>query len=266
VSQWDGTTFEGKETLLRVIHREADELFALAERPGAWEAPTACADWQVRDVIGHIVDTTEGYFKGFDGTLQDVVGLAAMQDKAGQGGLAFRSSSQQEMMQRARDDFEKMMGIVEGLGPEDWAGRIVTHHYMGPLPAYFYAAGQLMDYAVHSWDIRQGAGGSHALDGEAADLLVPFMFVLWQNTVRKAPDEPFTIGIRIATGANAGDFRVSVGPDGFAYEPGPVDDLPAVIEFDASSFVLRVFGRANCGTVRGDRELAERYLNLFFPI
>jgi hypothetical protein len=30
--------------------------------------------------------------------------------------------------------------------------------------------------------------------------------------------------------------------------------------------VLRAFGRLNCGTVRGDQELAERYLNLFFSI
>ena len=271
MNQWNGTNFEAKENLLRVIRKEADGLFALAERPGVWEAPTACTDWQVRDIIGHVVDTTEGYLKGFaaargDGDPHEVVGLQVMQDKAGQGGISFRSVPQQEMMQRARDDFEKMMGIVEGLGPDDWAGFMVTHHYMGPLPAYFYAAGQLMDYAVHSWDIRQGAGGFHALDGEAADLLVPFMFVLWQNTVKATPDEPYTIGIRITSGANAGDYRMSVGPDGLAYEQGPVDDLPAVLEFDASSFVLRVFGRANCGTLRGDQELAERYLNLFFPI
>jgi uncharacterized protein (TIGR03083 family) len=271
VSQWDGTNFEAKENMLRVIRKEAEGLFALAEQPGVWEAPTACTDWQVRDIIGHVVDTTEGYLKGFDavrsnGTSHDVVGLEVMQDQAGQGGIAFRSFSQQEMMQRARNVFEKMMGIAEALGPEEWAGLTVTHRYMGPLPAYFYPAGQLMDFAVHSWDIRQGAGGSHALDGEAADLLVPFMFVLWQATVKGTPDEPYTIGIRITSGANAGDFRMSVGADGLAYEQGPVDDLPAVLEFDASSFVLRVFGRANCGTVRGDRELAERHLNLFFPI
>jgi hypothetical protein len=30
--------------------------------------------------------------------------------------------------------------------------------------------------------------------------------------------------------------------------------------------VLTAFGRINGGTVRGDMELAERYLNLFFPI
>jgi hypothetical protein len=33
-----------------------------------------------------------------------------------------------------------------------------------------------MDYAVHSWDIRQGSGRAQGLSGDAADLLVPFMF------------------------------------------------------------------------------------------
>jgi uncharacterized protein (TIGR03083 family) len=271
VSQWDGTTFESKENLLRVVRREAEGMFALAEKPDVWEAPTACTEWQVRDIIGHLVDTTEGYFKGFEaargkGTEHDVVGLQVMQDQAGEGAIAFRSLAQEEMMRRVRDDFEKMMGIVEALEPEEWGGLTVTHHYMGPLPAFFYPAGQLMDYAVHSWDIRQGAGGSHALDGDAADLLVPFMFVLWQATVKGTPDEPYTIGIRVTSGANAGDYRVSVGADGLAYEPGSLDDLPAVIEFDAGSLVLTAFGRANCGTIRGDRELAERHLNLFFRI
>ena len=41
-------------------------MFALAAAPGAWEAPTACPQWQVRDIIGHIIDVTESYFVGFD--------------------------------------------------------------------------------------------------------------------------------------------------------------------------------------------------------
>ena len=47
---------------------------------------------------------------------------------------------------------------------------------------------------------------------------------------------------------------------------GEIDDLPAVIEFDAASLVLRTGYRMNSGTVRGDQESAERYLNLFFAI
>ena len=66
MGEWDATSYEGKGTILRVVREQATRMFALAERPEAWEAPTACEDWPVKDVIGHLVDTTEGYFRAFD--------------------------------------------------------------------------------------------------------------------------------------------------------------------------------------------------------
>jgi uncharacterized protein (TIGR03083 family) len=271
MSEWNAMTFEGKDTILRVVREEAEELFALAEQPGAWERPTPCDGWTTRDIVAHIVDTTEGYFKAFDaargtGEIGEPYGLAVMGEKVNEFATAFRGVPQAEMMDRLRADFHKMQEILEPIGPEDWTGFIVTHPYMGPVPAFFYAAGQLMDFGVHSWDIRQGSGDAHGLSGDAADLLVPFMFEIWRGTVRtEGVTEPFTIGIRV-TGRNAGDYRVTISPDGLAYEPGEIDSLPALIEFDAGSLVLTAFGRCNSGTVRGDRALAERYLNLFFRI
>ena len=79
-----------------------------------------------------------------------------MGEQADEGATAFRGVPQAEMMERLRADFDKMQEILEPLGPDDWTGLMVTHAYMGPVPAFFYAAGQLMDYGVHSWDIRQG--------------------------------------------------------------------------------------------------------------
>jgi hypothetical protein len=158
------------------------------------------------------------------------------------------------------------MGILQPMGPEEWSGFIVPHFYMGPVPAFFYAAGQLMDYAVHSWDIRQGSGRAHGLSGDAADLLVPFMFVLWQSTIRQDADlTPFRLGITV-TGRNAGSYRIDVSDQGMSYEQGDLSDLPTVIDFDAGSLVLTTFGRSNAGTVRGDQDIADRYLNLFFRI
>ena len=69
------------------------------------------------------------------------------------------------MLARARADLDKMMGILEPLTAEEWSGLIVPHSYMGPVPAFVYAGGQLMDYGVHTWDIRQGSGRAHALSG-----------------------------------------------------------------------------------------------------
>jgi hypothetical protein len=123
-----------------------------------------------------------------------------------------------------------------------------------------------MDYGVHSWDIRQGTGRAHGLSGDAADLLVPFMFVLWQATADPADvAEPFELGLRVS-GRNAGEHRVRISGEGVTFEPGSVDDLGSVIEFDPGSFVLTAFGRSNAGTIRGDTEVADRYLNLFFRI
>ena len=271
MTEWNAMTYEGKDTILRVVRHEAEQFFALAEQSDAWERQTACTDWTTRDAVAHIIDTTEGYFRAFDAARSgteapEPFGLPVMHEKANEFATAFRGVPQAELMQRLRDDFHKMQELLDAIGPDDWTGLMVTHAYMGPVPAFFYAAGQLMDYGVHSWDIREGSGRNHALSGDAADLLVPFMFAIWQGTVLSdAVGEPGEIGIRVS-GRNAGDFRVSVSEKGLAYEPGDIEDLPARIEFDAGSLVLTAFGRGNFGTVRGDFAAAERYLNLFFRI
>ena len=87
MSEWDATSYEGKDTILRVVRDEAQRLFAMAEQPGAWDAPTACESWRVRDVIGHLVDTTEGYFQAFEtatsgAAAADAYGLPGMHERA----------------------------------------------------------------------------------------------------------------------------------------------------------------------------------------
>ena len=99
-------------------------------------------------------------------------------------GKSFRDLPQKEMVTRLRTDFDKMMGIFESLTAEDWTGLMVPHFYMGPVPAFFYPAFQLMDYGIHSWDIREGTGREHGLHSDVADLLTPFMFGIWAGTMR----------------------------------------------------------------------------------
>ena len=271
MTEWNAMTYAGKDTILRVVRDEASRMFALAGQPGAWDAPTACESWRVRDVIGHLVDTTEGYFRSFEiaragGGDPGAFGLAGMHARAGESAQSFPDLSQDELLSRARADLATMMSILEPLTEEEWTGLLVPHFYMGRVPAFIYAAGQLMDYGVHTWDIKQGTGRAHGISGDAADLLVPFMFIIWQSTLRPDADlTPFTIGITVS-GRNAGQYRVSIGAEGMSYEAGPTGDLPAVIDFDAGSLVLTAFGRINGGTVRGDEALADRFLNLFFRI
>src|ERR1041384_3740490 len=107
MSEWDATSYEAKDNLLRVVRREADRFFDLAGAPGAWEAPTASEKWQVRDIVGHLIDVTESYFVGFDAArggaqAPDALGVRVMQDRLDEGAKAHRSLGQSEAIDRLR--------------------------------------------------------------------------------------------------------------------------------------------------------------------
>ena len=271
MGSWNAMSPAGKDTILRVVRQEAEQFLDLVDSDEVWEAPTGAGHWQVRDVVGHLVDTTEAYFVSFDAArsgseVDPAYGLPGMAERVDGRAQAHRSEPREALVERLRTDYAKMMETFDGLSDDDWTNLMVPHFYMGPLPSFFYPAFQLMDYGVHSWDIRQGTGRAHGLSGEAADLLTPFMFVLWQYTTNPVgPDDACEIGIRITSGHNAGETRISLTEEGFAYEAGDTGDL-TVLEFDPGSFVLTAFGRSNAGTIRGDRAIADRFLNIFFRI
>jgi uncharacterized protein (TIGR03083 family) len=270
MNEWNATTYDAKDNLLRVVRREADALFEMAGN-GPWTGKTACTEWEARDIVGHLIDVTESYFVGFDASrsgteVPEALGVRVMQERLDEGAKQHRGLTQAAAVDRLRTDFAKMMEICDALGPEEWAGFVVPHKYMGPLPAFFYPVFQLMDYGVHGWDIRQGTGRAHSLGGDTADLLAPFMFILWQATTDVPSDiDAYSVGIRVS-GRNAGDYLVNISVDGLSYSQEDVSGAPAVIEFDPGSLVLTAFGRVNAGTIRGDRDVADQFLNSFFRI
>jgi uncharacterized protein (TIGR03083 family) len=273
-AEWDAMNPASKDNLLRVLREEAERTFRLAEAPENWEKPTASGHWQVRDIIGHMVDVTEGYLETFRRTragepADDPFGLLIMGQRLDEQAQAFRTVPQAEMMRRIRDDFAQMMTIFEGLSAEEWTGLMVPHGYMGPIPAFFYPTFHLVDYGVHGWDIREGLGMITGLPGDVGDLLAPIMFILWQATT--VPDrlggETMRVGVRVS-GRYPALWRVGVSGSGFTYERVAEldDDLPVVFDFDPSSLVLTAYGRMNGGTAYGDPILADRYRSLFHSI
>jgi uncharacterized protein (TIGR03083 family) len=270
MDDWDATNYAAKDNLLRVLRQEADALFEMASN-GPWTATTACPQWETRDIVGHLIDVTESYFVGFNAAreglaVDEPLGVRVMQQRLDEGAKEYRGLDQSEAIARLRSDFEKMMELSDALGPDEWGGLTVGHKYMGPLPAFFYPWFQLVDYGVHGWDIRQGTGRAHGLAGDTADLLAPLMFIVWQGTADVPSDvDAYAVGIRVS-GRNAKDYMVNVSVDGLSYAQEDVSGLPAVIEFDPGSLVLTAFGRVNAGTIRGDRAVADRFLNSFFRI
>src|SRR5439155_14454026 len=145
---WDFRNPAAKGRLLAVLRRESDEMFELVAEPAHWHTPTACAGWEIRDMVGHLIDATESFRTGFDiarrgGAAPASVGVAGMAKASDEAARAFRSVPRDELLARLRDDTDQLIHELESLSDTEWSGLIIPDRYMGPLPAMIIAAGML---------------------------------------------------------------------------------------------------------------------------
>ena len=123
MSNWNAMAYAGKDTILAVVRKEAEQFFEMVDSDDAWAAPTGAGHWQVRDVVGHLVDTTEAYFVAFDtarahGEAPPAYGLPGMTARVNEQAMALRSEPRAALVERLRGDFDKMMEILDALTEE----------------------------------------------------------------------------------------------------------------------------------------------------
>lgn len=266
--------YSSKDVVLDVIRTERDHFYKIIDDPKNWYVDTRCEGWQVRDMVGHMIDVTEGYLGRWElarkGELPAGMGLEVMAQKLNEGALDKRSLSREEAIARLKADSDKMMGIFENLSEDEWNNFLVAHPFMGPAPTLFYPAFHIMDYGVHTWDMEWGLGDKDAkLNARTAGVLVPYMFILWQATVdqEQAKGVDVTYGIKI-DGEWGGQWKITIKDGKFTYEP--VDDvskLPAVFRFKhPSDMVLTTYQRIEGGEATGDPKVIDQARHVFFRI
>jgi uncharacterized protein (TIGR03083 family) len=263
---------EGKETVLDILRRNQRKFFDLVENPENWSVQTRCTEWEVRDLVGHMIDVTEGYLSRWQvaskGETAGALGLAIMGETLNDHALEFRSLSRDQALARLKDDLAKMMAIFDALTPEEWTGFMVTHPYMGPVPAGFYPAFHIMDYGIHPYDVEYGLGNKLAeLDEATAGVLIPYCHIIMQYTVdqESARGLDCVYGIDVS-GPWGGRWRVTVKDGTWQATPeeGDFAGCDALWRYTPSDFVLTVFGRFPGGAATGDPDVIERVRRLFF--
>ena len=267
--------YSGKDTVLDVIRSESSDFFKLVDDPKNWNVQTRCTDWEVRDIVGHMIDVTEGYLTRWEKTRKnqplDTAGLLVMGESLNEHAQAFRSLPREQAINRLKTDYTEMMDIFGKLTADEWGSFIVTHPYMGPLPTLFYPAFHVIDYGVHTWDIRWGLGEkTRKLDERTAGVLVPYMlYALLPSTVdaQSAKGVDLEYGIEVS-GEWGGKWRATVKDGKFEAKPetSNFEGCEAIFSYDPSDFVLTSFQRFPGGAARGDQDVIEKVRNLFFRI
>jgi uncharacterized protein (TIGR03086 family) len=122
-----------------------------AVAPDAWNAPTPCADWTVRDVVNHMVGEHLWAPELLAGATEEEVGDRFEGDQVGDDPVG--------AWDRAIYDSLTAWSRT----PPDRA----VHLSFGPTPAAEYAEQMLVDLVVHGWDIARGARLDERMDPDA---------------------------------------------------------------------------------------------------
>lgn len=265
---------EAKDTVMSVMRRDRDKFTRLVSDPKNWHVMTRCTGWETRDLVGHMIDVMEGYFKNWDaakkGETPTPLGLGVMGETLNDHALDLRKLPREEALDRFKKDAMKLDGMLDALKPQEWEGLMISHPFAGPAPAGAYAVFQIMDYGIHPYDIEYGLGNKLAnIDEASAGLILPWTFIFWQNTVDKAAAEGVDIAYGIEVGGPwGGKWRCKVRDGAFTHEAekGNFEGCDALFRFEnPQEEVLTHFGRFPGGAAQGDPEVIEKVRHLFFP-
>jgi uncharacterized protein (TIGR03083 family) len=249
----------------------AAELVALPAE--AWDGPTNCAPWRVRDLAAHMVSSGEGVVasiqQGLAGSVEPRLSDAERHHRQ-----ADLSAADAETvacaLQAVNTDLE---GLYASLA--ETALATICFHRRGNRSVRWYAAHRLAEVAFHYWDLQFSLGRQPMLDEQVAALLLPTL--LESNaprtyaaglTPQRGTGERYLL--RVADDP-AACWLVQIDPDKLEARRGAAAaDL--TIGASASVLALLVYGRfelpaaSQSGTVQlqGDLSLADQF-SLIFP-
>src|SRR5947209_13752072 len=264
--------YNGKDTVLDVVRTERANFYNIIDNPDNWYVQTRCSEWEVRDMVGHMIDVTEGYLTAWDmarkGETGNALGLEIMSDRLNEHAQAFRSLPREEAISRLKSDSDQALAIFDALTSEEWMGTTKPHPYMGPIPTCFYPSFQIIDYGIHTWDMKWGLGDKTGkLDRKTAGILMPYMFIVMQYTVdaESAKDVDAVFGI-VVDGEWGGQWRATVKDGQYTCVPADnLDDVQAIFNFkNSSDFVLTTNLSFTSMETRGDHSVIDLKLRMTY--
>jgi uncharacterized protein (TIGR03086 family) len=139
------------------LHRRAAESFGAlvhAVGDGQWELPTPCSDWNVRQLVNHLVYENRWTPPLFAGRTIAEVGDRFEGDLLGDDPRAAWGDAAKEAVAAVQE-----RGAMER----------AVHLSFGDVPGSEYAMQLFADHLIHGWDLARAIGADERLDPELVD-------------------------------------------------------------------------------------------------
>jgi uncharacterized protein (TIGR03083 family) len=152
--------------VVQVLRGEVERLTQYLQTlpPDAWRRPSACALWEVRDVVGHLTAMAERFRGTVSRAVRGDVSPPAGSPPVGtstqagrrafvaRGAITGRESLGDQLFPTFQAQMDQLMAFLAQLGPQEWEKPAYSALRLVPLWTYPYLT--LREIAIHAWDIR----------------------------------------------------------------------------------------------------------------
>jgi uncharacterized protein (TIGR03083 family) len=261
--------------LIKVIQTESERLkqYLTALPADAWTTSSACALWEIRDVVAHLTGVPNNYVRFITRALQDDISPPEGRPAP----HIFQTHSQEERRQwrarqaqrpianreRSGNDLPSVFGqawdqfhhLLITLTAQDW--HKPCYHGMGIIPVHSLAHAGVFEVTIHGWDIRSALEPSAHLSPDALTAILDFF--------SECPHWFFLPAARLSTPIRyrfafpeALNRQWDIVVEGDQAHIGPAADAtPANMTFscELETFVLMMCGRIGLDAALGDKRL-----------
>ena len=190
-----------------------------------WELPSACAEWQVRDVVSHLLGgaerQAESMARGRSGDSNPPAGFvppepAVLSATNAQRDIDRRDQLSGRILEAFDASYEMLHKEFDEFAKSSW-DTLCWHVRRGAMTAESYVELRIQELAIHDWDIRSAFQSNAGLDPDCVPILLdmsPRWLGMCFRPTAQLP-KPVTYGF------NVGSDHYQMSATGDAFEMGP---------------------------------------------
>ena len=217
--------------------------------PEQWELPSACAEWQVQDVVSHLIGgaerQAESMERGRGGDFDPPAGFVTPKASELSATNAQRDIDRSnELAGRFLESFdasyEKLHHEFDRFSEVSW-DTLAWHVRRGAMTGAAYVELRIQELAIHDWDIRSATEIIPSLYPDSVPILLdmtPRWLGMCFRSSAKLP-KAVVYGFNV----DSQNYRLTVTGDGFDMISGEVTEADFSLSATGEQFLLFTYGR-----------------------
>jgi uncharacterized protein (TIGR03083 family) len=241
---------------ITLVRAEAERLqdYLATLSPTAWHHPSACAGWEVGDVVAHLARGAEAYIewitRGLRGDTAPPASAVTTAPENASAGTARRAQRAIDIRRSLGDQLlptfqartARFHDFLVSLNANAWEQR--CYHPTGLQPVRRFVDLYITELGMHGWDIRSQLEPVAHLSTESLPVFLDFMPDLIRWTFQPGPRLPAPLRYRfVLTDRVPHVYDIVIAGDQAWLAPTGTDPAHSTCQSDTEAFVLLAFGR-----------------------